>query len=65
MGSLQSIFELVRDTFAEQKISATGMQEAVLKTWGKASAGFKKFLIKEVYDQFPYMHLCDNVWKVH
>lgn len=54
-----------RDTFAEQKISATRMQETVPKTWGEASAGFKKFLIKEVYDHFPYMRLCDNDWKVH
>jgi hypothetical protein len=54
-----------RDTFAEQKISATHMQETVPKTWGEASAGFKKFLIKEVYDHFPYMQLCDNDWKVH
>ena len=53
------------DTFAEQKISATHMQETVLKTWGEASAGFKRFLIKEIYDHFPYMCLCDNDWKVH
>jgi hypothetical protein len=55
----------LRDTFAEQKISAMRMQETVPKTWGEASAGFKKFLIKEVYDHFPYMRLCDNNWKVH
>ena len=55
----------LRDTFAEQKISAMRMQESVPKTWGEASAGFKKFLIKEVYDHFPYMRLCDNDWKVH
>jgi hypothetical protein len=54
-----------RDTFAEQKISATRMKETVPKTWGEASAGFKKFLIREVYDHFPYMRLCDNDWKVH
>ena len=53
------------DTFTDQKISATHMQETVLKTWGKSSGGFKKFLIKQIYDHFPYMHLCDNDWKVH
>lgn len=35
------------------------------ESWGQASVTFKKFLVREVYEQFPYMRWCDNDWKVH
>jgi hypothetical protein len=54
-----------RDIFAEQKKTVERMQETMPESWGQASVTFKKFLIKEVYEQFPYMRWCDNDWKVH
>ena len=41
------------------------MQEKMPESWGQALVTFKKFLIREVYEQFPYMRWCDNDWKVH
>jgi len=61
----ESIRARFRDVFAEQKATVERIQEAMPESWGQASVTFKKFLIKEVYEQFPYMRWCDNDWKVH
>lgn len=61
----ESIRAHFRDVFAEQKATVERIQEAMPESWGQASVTFKKFLIKEVYEQFPYMRWCDNDWKVH
>jgi hypothetical protein len=61
----KSICARFHDVFAKQKAMVEHIQEAMPESWGQASVTFKKFLIKEVYKQFPYMHWCDNDWKVH
>jgi hypothetical protein len=61
----ESIRARFRDVFAEQKGAVERIQETMPESWGQASLTFKKFLIKEVYEQFPYMRWCDNDWKVH
>jgi hypothetical protein len=61
----ESIRAHFRDVFAEQKTTVERMQETMPESWGQASVTFKRFLIREVYEQFPYMRWCDNDWKVH
>lgn len=63
--TVESIRARFRDVFAEQKTTVERMQETMPESWGQASVTFKKFLIREVYEQFPYMRWCDNDWKVH
>jgi hypothetical protein len=52
------------DVFAEQKKTFEHIHN-MPQSWGQASTTFKKFLIREVYEQFPYMCWCNNDWKVH
>ncbi|KIK04753.1 hypothetical protein K443DRAFT_120775 [Laccaria amethystina LaAM-08-1] len=49
----------------ENKTTIKRMQETMPESWGQASVTFKRFLIREVYKQFPCMRWCDNDWKVH
>jgi hypothetical protein len=61
----ESIRARFRDVFMELKMTVERNQETMPGSWGQASVTFKKFLIKEVYERFPYMRWCDNDWKVH
>jgi len=61
----ESIRTQFRDVFVELKMNVERNQETMLGSWGQASVTFKKFLIREVYERFPYMRWCDNDWKVH
>ena len=48
----ESIRTHFHDVFAEQKAMVECIQEAMPESWGQASVTFKKFLVKEVYEQF-------------
>jgi hypothetical protein len=65
-GQLQKVFVLTFAMFLLNKRRRSSADRKLCRRVGaKPRFTFKKFLIKEVYEQFPYMRWCDNDWKVH